>query len=218
MAYGTHWEWRGFGGVSSRFADIFAQLTPQIHSHEVQDVYIWVPGLEVNAKFREGTKEGLKFKYHIKTEDDFELWEENKQGLFGFPLTRDAWKRLSGVLERAGVVLPDYPSEAPTSDQLLSFLTDIGCTYMRVQKQRESRLWKTNDSQILVEWTCISKPQYCISIGLETWSDDPDSDASDQQALAQLQSAVKKLQLKKEPLRILSYLDAVKLWCNGNKI
>lgn len=218
MAYGTHWEWRGFGGVSSRFADRFTQLRSHIHPHEVEDVYIWVPGLEVNIKFREGTEEGLKFKYPIKTEHHFELWKEDEQDLFGFPLTRDAWKQLSGVLERAGVKLPDYPSEAPTSDQLLTFLTDMGCTYMRVHKQRESRLWETDDAKVLVEWTSISEPQYCISIGLETWSDDPDADVTGQQALAQLQSAANKLRLEKEPLRLLSYLDAVKLWCNGNKI
>jgi hypothetical protein len=60
MAFGVHWEWRGFGSVSDAFFGRYGNLAYEFGPQKIEDIYIWVPGLEVNLKIREGEEGGLK--------------------------------------------------------------------------------------------------------------------------------------------------------------
>jgi hypothetical protein len=51
MAAGLHWEWRGFGAVSGAFTRQYCPLEPCFDPQNVEDIYLWIPGMQVNAKF-----------------------------------------------------------------------------------------------------------------------------------------------------------------------
>ena len=56
MAFGLHREWRGFGAVSANFVNQYSKLKPLFGLQEIDDLYVYVPNLKINVKFREGTK------------------------------------------------------------------------------------------------------------------------------------------------------------------
>ncbi|MCK4472721.1 MAG: hypothetical protein KAW49_13155, partial [Anaerolineae bacterium] len=72
---------------------------------------------------------------------------------------------------------------------------------------------------VKVEWACISSPQAIISIGLETWDEDPEGQGlPDEQAKEDILAAIKELGLNNEPLSAMNYVDAVAVWASGGKI
>lgn len=217
MSYGSHWEWRGFGGVSARFVRTYASLETCIELHSVHDRYIWIPGLEVNAKFREGVENGLKFKRPEKKEGDFEVWTENEDELFEFPLSDNAWKTLQTILQNTALNLPDPPPSF-TQEHTEQWLEQAGCKIVEVQKERESKLLEVKCGSVLVEWTSISEPQSLISIGLENYSESEAEQLTSETDKQILELAVKEMGLHDEPLRPVNYMGAVKEWARGNKI
>lgn len=218
MAYGLHWEWRAFGSLTPRFAQTYLELPVHYQSHQVTDDYLWIPGLEVNAKFRTGAEDGLKFKRIKKKEAEFEVWLEDEDELFEFPLEREAWHTLCSMLKEVDIPLPDYPSSPPSRRYTSFLLEESGCKIVTVTKERETRVLEINGHHVLVEWAVITAPQACISIGLETWSGNPDTDLSGRSALQTIKQAISELELEHEPLRAMNYLEAVKLWAEGSKI
>lgn len=219
MPYGSHWEWRGFGGVSARFVEIYTELEPAIALHSVQDRYIWIPGLEVNAKFREGVESGLKFKRIQKNEGDFEVWLEDEDEMFEFPLSDNAWNTLKTILLNTKLDLPGTPPPSFTQEETEQWLVRAGCKIIGVHKERESKLWKGENGLALVEWASITKPQSIISIGLENYSEEGAEDLTTDEDKQTLEMAVHELGLSgDEPLRPMNYMNAVKEWAQGNKI
>lgn len=218
MTNELHWEWRGFGGVSGRFIKQYCELPLIIDSEIIKDLYLVIPDLYVNTKFRTGAEGGLKFKRLRKREGDFEKWLEDTEELYDFPLDNTAWKNLSNTLQQVGRDLPEYPQERPDRETTLEYLMNAGCKPLEVEKNRESRLLKVSDGQVKVEWACLSKPQSMISIGIENWSDSEPNRKNDTAKKNELSEAIKILNLDHEPLKTMNYLDAVKIWAEGNKI
>lgn len=218
MAYGEHWEWRGFGGVSSRFARAYTALELKYDLHKVEDLYLRIPGMRVNAKFREGIEDGLKFKYMLKKEENLEIWREDEEDLFDFPLGPDAWTKLGKMLKEVNIRLPDYPPAAPGREATIKLLGLSGCRIVKLVKEREMRIWTKGDNQVLVEWTVIKEPQQLISIGLESWSEKPDRNLADNRSKEVIKNALRDLSLEEEALIPMNYLDAVDTWSSGSKL
>ncbi|MFH5832405.1 hypothetical protein ACG2F4_08415 [Halalkalibaculum sp. DA3122] len=217
MAYGMHWEWRGFGSISSRFARSFLLLPDFYDTHQITDHYLWIPGMEVNAKFRKGIESGLKFKRLKQKKGDFEIWLEDEDELYEFPLEKEAWESLGRLLGGVDIRIPAYPDLPPDRETTAQMLQEAGCKIVTMKKQRETRKLEMTEGTVLVEWTAIMEPQSVNSIGLETWSDQ-DTDMANGQALQLIKQAHATLDLPQESMQPMNYLDAVKQWAEENKI
>lgn len=217
MAHGLHWEWRGFGGVSSRMVEMYCGLSRLFEPQKVEDLYLWIPGLRVNAKFRTGAEGGLKFKRIRKKDGDFEKWFENPEELFDFPLNNRAWGRLSEMLKTVNINLSEKPVDELTRERATNLLKSAGCKTVLVKKDREAKMWQAPNGIVKVEWTCITEPQPMISIGLENWEEDTTKEIPDTEAKADLAAAVHTLELNCEALKIMNYMEAVQLWAGGGK-
>ena len=218
MVNELHWEWRGFGGVTSKFIEHFCSLPTLFEPERVDDLYFWIPDLYINTKFRTGAEDGLKFKRLKQKEGNFEKWMENSDEIFDFPLDPDAWNTLRSTLQDANLELPEYPAEKLNRETTLTYLKEAGCKPVIVKKHRKSCLLQVSGGQVKIEWACISKPQSLISIGLENWTDFDSEPSSEAAEIQDLNEAIDKLELDREPLNIMNYLDAVKLWAEGRKI
>ncbi len=219
MAFGLHWEWRGFGAVSADFVNKYSKLDLQFDIQNVDDLYLWVPNLAVNAKFREGAEGGLKFKRIKNSDDKLEQWHENEEEIFDFPLKEKAWTTLNKVMTTVGLALPAYPPIAPNREESTHILESIDCKTIMVKKRREARLWRGPNGLVKVEWACISEPQSLISIGLETWDNDADEDVlTDEEAKEDIRAAILELGLNKEPIHVMNYLVVTGIWALGKKI
>jgi hypothetical protein len=212
MAEGIHWEWRGFGGVSARFVRLYSGLPDLFDSQTVEDLYLWIPGLEVNAKFRTGAEGGLKFKRIKKIDGDLEKWFENPEELFDFPLSERAWGALSQMLKTVNLTLPKAPDGAISRQRAEKLLREAGCRPLLVKKNREAKSWQGPNGAVKVEWACISEPESIVSIGLENWVNEGSEELNDETAKADLSSAIEFMGLKSEPLRIMNYMEAVEMW------
>jgi len=213
MPVGIHWEWRAFGSVSPQFIQKFSSLPVFFEPHTVKDEYLWIPGLEVNAKFRTGAEGGLKFKRLKQKENQLEKWEENPAEIFDFPLEPQAWNTLSRSLQPAGITLPDYPAEPPGRAELKKILEDAGCSIITVRKERETRRW----NGVLIEKALITEPQKVVSIGLENLPEE-NAPLTDDEAKNTIISAIKYFHLADEALRVMNYMEAVKIWGEGKRI
>jgi|GEM_PF-1779345 len=218
MTTELHWEWRGFGGVSSRFIQQFCDLPLVAEAEVVEDLYLLIPDLYINTKFRTGAEGGLKFKRLKKKDSDFEKWLEDTDELFDFPLSYSAWKTFRNTLKKVDLDLPEYPAEPLDRDTTLDYLTSTGCKPVQVKKNRESRLLKVSGGKVKIEWVCVAKPQSLISIGIENWTDFDAKPKNDVSKKNDLIEAIETLMLEREPLKIVNYLDAVKMWAAGKKI
>jgi hypothetical protein len=210
MAFGTHWEWRGFGEISAGFMDRFGRLVHEFGPQGVDDLYIWAPGLVTNLKIRTGEMGGLKFKRFVARDGRLECWSEDPDELFDFPLTEDAWQMLAAELAGAGFDPGSYPAHAPDRDETVSLLKKAGCRLVHVSKEREGRWWPGPNGRVLVERTAVHKPQPILSISLE--SEDTRDGLTDDQAKEDLRAALAALGLENESLSVMSYMDALARW------
>jgi hypothetical protein len=219
MAFGTHWEWRGFGAVSSRFASRFCALAPQREVHYIEDLYLWIPGLDVNVKLRKGAEEGLKFKRKIGADGRLDLWSESPQDVFAFPLGKGAWELLSRTTRTADLNLPPYAATSAGREQVLTILEERGCKLVPVQKWREGRLWRGTTGPVIVEWTCILGPQLMTTIGIESQLDNQGIEGqASRQASEDIREAIQELGLADEPLIAMNFMTAVAVWAAGRQI
>ena len=219
MAIGSHWEWRGFGAVSSRFADRFCRLWPQFAPKRFEDVYLWIPGLELNIKLRDYAEQPFKIKRITDRDGQLEKWDEDPDLIFRFPLGEADWAILTETLAAVGLTMGRYPSPPPDRDATLALLKAAGAATLLVDKFREARLWRGPSGLVLAEWACLRAPQTAISVGLETWDEDPDGPGlPDELAKKDIVAAISALGLREEPLRVLSYVGAVGLWAQGEKL
>lgn len=218
MAEGIHWEWRGFGGVSARFVEQYCGLAHLFDSQTVEDLYLWIPGLEVNSKFRTGAEGGLKFKRIKQKAGEFEKWYENPEELFDFPLSAKAWKTLSDTLKSVDLSLPRAPCGDITRQYAVELLEEAGCKTLLVKKNREAKSWMAPNGIVKVEWACISEPQSLVSIGLENYTDESSEELDDESAREDLSAAVEFFGLNHEPLQVMNYMEAVERWAGNNTI
>jgi hypothetical protein len=219
MAMGIHWEWRGFGIVSSEFAFRYSALAPQFPRQTVEDVYLWAPKLAVNVKVRDLPAEPFKFKRLQNRDGHLEQWAENPEDIYRFPLDRAGWEALAGTLATAGLALGAYPAGPVDAGMILAELERLGARTITVHKQRASRLWQGPNGQVKVEWACILSPQPVITIGLETWETDAGGPGlSDEAAKVDIRAAIQALGLHDEPLKAMNYVEAVAVWASGGRI
>ncbi len=219
MAFGSHWEWRGFGAVSSKFASRYSELVVQREPHYLEDLYIWVPGLEANVKVRSGTEEGLKIKQKKSKDGRLEHWDEYPENVFNFPLKKSGRLALHRILATANLRLSPSLPDLASLEQTVTALLAAGCHSVSVQKWREGRLWPGPEGLVIVEWTCIHSPQAIISIGLENIPVIPDSgETGEIRAKNDILAAIEELALDEEPLKEMNYIDAVKVWASGEQI
>jgi hypothetical protein len=226
VALTTHWEWRAFGSVSDRFLQRFDGLPLLYNGDSAQrivDDYLWIPGSDVNLKFREGTgtQDGLKFKRFRRRVGDLEQWSESPDEIFGFPLSESAWETLLEEIEEIdhpGAFLKASPYRARASrrhpsfkrrgdlEEVLALLKkmDERIRTVRVIKRRRARLWGEN-REVKVELARIESPKVTTSVGLEIWSSD--SAVSDALSRKLLLRAIEDLDLTAESLEVMNYLD-----------
>ncbi|MGK7369222.1 MAG: hypothetical protein ACNS64_03315 [Candidatus Halalkalibacterium sp. M3_1C_030] len=219
MAFGLHWEWRGFGGVNSSFADRFSKLDTLVSEYAVEDYYIYVPGLETNLKIRKGDKNNLKFKRPGKFKNNFEQWKELENEFFEFPIPLRAQNLLVEFLKSTAIDRTcSIPPAIETTDDYLRWLKEIGCQIIEVRKAREIKEWSNAEGSVMIEWTGIYNPQSIISISLESEPFEPSESQKEAKTLDLLKSVHNELELNEMPLRPKNYLEAVTIWANSNKI
>ena len=219
MALGVHWEWRGFGEGSERLSGVIRGLEDLFPRQEVVDRYLWIPRLTVNVKLRSGVQDGLKFKRLLARADELELWHEDPEELYGFPLGHAAWERLASELRKVGLTLHASPEEPTDASATLDHLraVDERITIVEVRKDRQAWLWPGPPGPVKVELATITAPENVLSVGLENWADEgePDDTSRGQAALL---AARLELGLEAESLRPLSYLDATEIWARGRSV
>lgn len=217
MAAGVHWEWRGFGDASARLRARIEALTELFGTARIRDEYLWIPGIEVNAKLRAGVpgEEGLKLKRLVERRDDLERWTERPEEVFPFPLGAQAWRRLSEVLRPSGIELPPAPAKPAGREAVLAVLARAGVARVVVEKSRTAKLW---DGRVKVEIAEIFAPQRVSSIGLETWPPEQDAERDEAEQVLSLRAAHAALDLAAERLMPRSYLDAVAVWARGRTL
>lgn len=219
MAFGTHWEWRGFGAVNSKFAEQFSGLKSTVSSNQVVDTYVYTPELKTNIKIRTGYQSGIKFKRPVKFVDDFELWTEREDDLFEFPLTKADHDRVRKILGSTELDrISSLPTSLKTADDALSWLSKAGFQLVKVKKEREIKVWHRAENSVMVEWACLSGPQSITSISLESEPVKYSDKRSESSELGLLKSALSHLNLDKLPLKPMNYLEVLDKWANGNKI
>jgi hypothetical protein len=216
MGLEPRWEWRAFGSVSSAFACSYCNLELGFEQETLDDLYLWIPSLSENVKIRKGD---LKFKRMQDKDGDIEKWDEPKDELWRFPLESKAWMSLTRTLVNGHPTLLAYSSAPPSRELTLHLLQDAGCMVVRVVKKRSARLWKAPNAKVKVEWACISQPQSLLSIGLETWTQDPPDEAlTDDMAKEDIRAAIADLGIADEPVQIMNYMDAITIWASGKRI
>ena len=204
MAFGVHWEWRGFGEVPAPVrARIEALPLKFDRSQDVTDEYLWVPGSRINVKLRFSD---LKFKRLLESAGGLERWLEDPDENYPFPLGKKVREKLAGDL---GIQLPPVPARAVGREALLALMdrSDPPVKRVVVQKSRWQREWSPGDSiePVIVEVAEILAPERMVSIGLEHPEADRVRAALDALGLAQA-------------LRPLSYLAALSAWARGGKV
>jgi hypothetical protein len=208
----THWEWRGFGTVSPAFLARFENLsapfgrTPQ----RVVDEYLWIPGVDVNLKFRQGTdwQDGLKFKRFRRRFGELEKWTESMDEIFPFPLSDRAWALLLAELQIHGAVQLKPPHGADR-DASLKFLQSIEprTRLVAVVKERRFRMWRSGGN-VRLELAEIVSPRKTTSVGLEVC--DLMERLDDAASIALLERAIAALGVGNEALRPMNYLQYMK--------
>ena len=203
MAFGKHWEWRGFGTVS---AELHARIEalPLLHpdAQVVTDTYLWLPGCAVNVKLRFGD---LKLKRLISKDAGLEEWLEDPGENFPFPLDRTAQERLTESLtvEQFWTSVPEL-----TRDDLLRALPGSEVTTIAVEKSRRQyrlTLPALTAAPVTVELVAIAAPEAVVSIGLEH----PQRES--------VASALHELGVPGS-MRSVSYLDALAVWAHGQTL
>ncbi len=151
MAFGEHWEWRGFGDLTSTIRNQIEQLSPKYGGGiTITDQYLWVPMCKVNVKVR---AKDLKFKYLLNSVDEgLEKWKEDEKDNYPFPLNPAVLAQLETAL---GTMLPmDMASKTvDTLQVLLEVLPRCTppMTCVVIDKFRNTYVYPIENTEILVE-------------------------------------------------------------------
>lgn len=210
MAFGLHWEWRGFGRLPQGLRREIEELPLKFPtSQEVTDEYLWIPGATVNVKLR---FQDLKLKRLIEKEGPFQHWLEDESENFSFPLSGAVVAELARCL---GVSLPSITVDGVQRPELLAILGESRpkisrVTVVKSRWQHDLTLPRSDATPddmepVTVELAHIHSPEATTSVGLEH----PNLDC--------LRRAWDSLGAH-EHLRGLSYLDAVDTWARGEQV
>jgi len=169
MAYGLHWEWRGFGRLDDRVRGRIARLPPLgARPVSVCDQYIWVPGCSVNVKLRSWrSAAGLKFKRLIEHDGNLQvqLWLERPEEDRAFPIQPPV------MLELATILDVELPVDRVIADcaEFIAVLQAAAATVhvIRVEKLRRTFVWGEGANTVLVDLADIHAPIVTTTVGLE---------------------------------------------------
>ena len=209
MAFGKHWEWRGFGILPAPLRAKVESLPRKFaNCQEVADEYLWMPGARVNLKLRLGD---LKFKRLLESRGGLECWMEDEAENIPFPLGREVAEKLARDL---GVALPPLERGGPFAREDLLSLLDRSQPPVRrleVKKRRWQYEWRGVATQapdsvpVTVELAEILAPERTCSIALEHPDYEPVSKLRDALGLETAQ-------------RRRSYLEALEVWARGGRV
>ena len=221
MAYGVHWEWRGFGDIAGEMEARILGLRPSaVAERTVTDTYLWYPGLGSNVKIRAWEGGGsLKVKRLLDPGDDPgpSLWLESPAEDYDFPLRATA---LEGALAALGVDprTPHPPTPLPGAD-FLAWLIDIpgALRTVEVRKRRRSFVWDASAVPVLVELAEIERPEPIRSIGVEDMADLAPEAPSERMTVARSSVSEVATALGRG-LSVLTYPQAVAIWAPGGSV
>jgi hypothetical protein len=214
MAYGLHWEWRGFGELGDDIRSRIVELKPlRPFPTKVVDRYLWFPGCRVNVKLRSFRgAETLKFKRMIEVDckSGLQLWMEKAEEDYVFPLSPKPIEELSHLL---GVKLT--VASISGCDEFVDVLraTTAKTSIVAVEKTRRSYVLRSEDHAVLVDLGSISAPQVTSTVGLEDLARLTAYSARDKvvRARAAVATALSVLGLPGE-LEPASYLEVLQKW------
>ncbi len=199
MAFGDHWEWRGFGRTSPSFQSWFQEL-PSLtlpNEHALRDEYLWTPGCVHNVKLR---YDALKFKRFLAREESFERWLEAESDFLPFPLSSKHLHVLESLLNTR---LPSVPNQPIDRDIFLQLIAQAHppIYLIPVLKQRQLHRWMLpNGEALIVEWTHILRPRRVETVALES------------ENLVALRQAFATLKPMLTALRPMNYVQALGEW------
>lgn len=199
MAFGMHWEWRGFGVLSSTLEEKIRALAPLFpDSQVVTDRYLWSPGCSLNFKLRFGD---FKIKRCLEQEEGgVAKWQEDPGENYSFPLAAGV---LGEVVSALGGTDGDSGEAVETEAELLARagMAIAGLQVVAVAKER----WQYGAPVLeggVIELAQISLPEQIISVSVEHES---------QEGVREIMEV---LGLPGE-LKSFSYLEALEIWGNG---
>ncbi len=215
MAYGLHWEWRGFGKLSDRNRARITQLRSIGNwTRKIRDRYLWYPGCRANVKLRSwGASEGLKFKRLVEEDKELklQLWLERRDEDYAFPVEPNVVRQLAHVLE---IELAQFDLAA-NSEELVDRLRSVAgqVRTVVVQKSRRTYVWQQGDERVLVDLAEIHSPVATTSVGLENLSGLSESSSRDAIGAARRSVVVARTSLELPAgLETLSYVEALARW------
>jgi len=214
MAYGRHWEWRGFGRLADGTRQRLLQLPSPFSSVDiVTDDYLWVPGRAINLKLRDRGHGALKLKRLERrdAETGLELWLERPDEEYPFPLQPNILRMLGRELAIA------VPSTATPLDRgpLLALLAKATppIRLISVKKRRDTRVFADPQGDVLIDIADITEPERVVSVGIEDAHELTSEAPSERFARARLavSHAVAHFALTTN-LHAMNYLQALERW------
>ncbi len=217
MAFGRHWEWRGFGHVGGDLREALESLPAKFPTAQlITDEYLWAPRCRTNVKLRLGD---LKLKRLLREDRGLELWLEDSGENYPFPLGAEPLLALYEALGLQSAQVPGLPLER---EELLALL-DRQSSEVRVVAVRKSRrqfLFSVSGSpgddtvadqaadaeaQVTVELAEIHAPEKILSVALEHETFEAVARARDALGL-------------ESGLRPLNYFQALGIWAEGGRV
>jgi len=162
------------------------------------DRYICRLGYDTNIKIRD---KDLKLKnLHDKKHEGIERWTTE---VYNFPISAAIFRNITKSLNI------DLPERAIRDGQeLISILSKVTSSVqiINVQKRRELHVWPSDDRNgATIELTEISLPEKVMTISIE------------HQDLEKVTKALEYLQLTSHSIRVLSYVDCLRVWVEDEK-
>ena len=221
MAYGVHWEWRGFGAVDGeREARILSLAPAAVPERTVTDTYLWHPRLAGNVKLRAWEGGGsLKVKRRLDPGSPRgpSLWMESPAEEYDLPLDDVALARTLAALG----VDPSHrgPSTPTHAAALLVWLVGVveALRLVEVRKLRRTFVWDRGTVPVLVELAEIERPERTRSVGIEDMARLQAEAPSERLMLAQ-RGVSEAATVFGGGLRVLSYPEAVAIWARGGSV
>ena len=199
MAFGTHWEWRGFGKLSGVLGGEIRSLRALFpESQVVTDRYIWSAGCDINFKLRLGD---FKIKRCLEVaESGIARWSEDPAENYSFPLAAEVFNEL---VEALGCVGEPAVEPVATEQDLLDRLGAGGSDLKVVVVEKERWQYRAPILEDgIIELAQISSPEETVSVSVE------------HESAAGIQEIMKATGLP-GGLKSLSYLDALEIWGKG---
>jgi hypothetical protein len=162
-------------------------------STKMLDRYICRLGYDTNIKIRD---KDLKLKnLHDKTHEGIEWWTTE---VYNFPISAVIFRNITKALN-----IDLLARAIRDGQQLISILSKVtpSIQVINVQKRRELHVWPSDDRNgATIELTEICIPEKVMTISIE------------HQDLEKVTKALEYLQLTSHSMRVLSYVDRLRIW------